>query len=345
MGAGLYGGLLRIGALFPDAPRLAESHGPLMVCGMFGTLIALERAVALRRGWAYLAPAALGLGGLCTVAGLPAYVPGGLFVFGAAVFLAASMVIFHLQRAVFTLVLCVGALGFVIANALLAANAPISSLVGFWLIFLISTIAAERLELSRVLRPSRAALVAFVASVSIFVTGASLGLLEPPGRIVAGAGLVAMVAWLVRNDIATRTVRMSGQPRFTAAAMLAGYAWLVVCGLLLLIPPGMPFDYDLILHAVFIGFVVSMVFGHALIIFPAITGVALVYSPWLYGALGLLHAAVALRVAGGIIEHGPLRVASGFVTVAALLAFTATLAIAALRSPAKLSAGANGKSA
>ena len=40
-----------------------------LVLGFVGTVIALERAVALRRWWAYLAPAALG-GGLLYSAGV-----------------------------------------------------------------------------------------------------------------------------------------------------------------------------------------------------------------------------------------------------------------------------------
>ena len=338
MAAGVYGGLLRLGFDLPEGPRLADSHGPLMICGMFGTLIALERAVALGRGWAYLGPAALGLGGLALLAGLPGMLPAGLFVIGAFAFFATSVTIFSLQRAVFTLVLCIGALGLAIGNIMLAAGAPVGSFVGFWLIFLISTIAAERLELSRVLSPPPGALVAFVAIVAVFVVGAGWGVFEPPGRSLAGAGLLGMTAWLARYDVAMRTVRMRGQPRFMAAAMLAGYGWLVVAGLFLLLAGGAAFDYDLVLHAVFIGFVLSMVFGHVLIIFPGITGVVLAYSPWLYLPLALLHAAVAMRVVGDVLELAPLRLASGTVTVAALLGFTATLALAARRSRSNVAA-------
>ena len=341
MAAGIYGGLLRLGVDLPNAPQLADSHGPLMICGMFGTLIALERAVALGRSWSYVAPAALGLGGIATASGLPAAVPAGLFVFGALAFLATSVLIFHLQRAVFTFILCVGALALAAGNAMLAWNAPVSEFVGFWLVFLVATIAAERLELSRILQPPPLAMVGFVLIVVVFVAGATLGPFAQPGRGLTGGGLLALTAWLARYDVAMRTVRLPGQPRYMASAMLAGYAWLAVTGLFLLLSPAIDFDYDLVLHAVFIGFVLSMVFGHALIIFPAITGVALTYSPALYAALGLLHGAVALRVAGDLTEASGLRVASGLLTVAALLAFVLTLVVAARR--ARRRAGAPGR--
>jgi hypothetical protein len=332
MATGFYGGLLRLGFALPDAPQLGDSHGPLMICGMFGTLIALERAVALGRDWSYLAPIALGLGGLATAARLPAYVPAGLFVLGGFAFLLVSVVIFHLQRAIFTLVLCIGALGLALGNALLASGAPISGFVGFWLIFLVCTIAAERLELSRVRRPPPQALVLFVITVTLFVIGAGLGLFDQPGRLLAGTGLLAMSVWLSRYDVAMRTVRMRGQPRFMASAMLAGYGWLAVTALFLLVTTGTAFEYDVVLHAVFIGFVVSMVFGHALIIFPSITDVRLSYSPWLYAALAMLHASVLVRVAGDILEWADLRRSSGLFTVTALLAFVAILVVTAVRA-------------
>ena len=47
-----------------------------MTLGFLGTLIALERAVALRLAWGYLAPLLSGVGGLAIVAGVPAPWPG-----------------------------------------------------------------------------------------------------------------------------------------------------------------------------------------------------------------------------------------------------------------------------
>lgn len=47
MAMGLYGGLLRIGVPLSSGGPLAELHGPLMIAGVFGALISLERAVAM----------------------------------------------------------------------------------------------------------------------------------------------------------------------------------------------------------------------------------------------------------------------------------------------------------
>jgi hypothetical protein len=48
--------------------------------------------------------------------------------------------------------------------------------------------------------------------------------------------------------------------------------------------------YDAMLHAVFLGFVISMVFAHASVIFPAVLGLPFEYRPAFY-----LHE----RAAGG----------------------------------------------
>jgi hypothetical protein len=69
----LWGGLARLGwaflLLYPPLPAV---HGPLMVCGFLGTLIGVERAVALGALWPYAAPLLTAVGALCLLAGLPA---------------------------------------------------------------------------------------------------------------------------------------------------------------------------------------------------------------------------------------------------------------------------------
>ena len=63
--AGLWAALLMLGLhVLRPRPDFAEVHGPLMVLGFLGTLIALERAVPLDEPVGYLAPAAAGLGGV-----------------------------------------------------------------------------------------------------------------------------------------------------------------------------------------------------------------------------------------------------------------------------------------
>lgn len=50
LGLGVGAGLVRLGWNFPlPSPGLVMLHGPLMVSAFFGTLISLERAVAIAR--------------------------------------------------------------------------------------------------------------------------------------------------------------------------------------------------------------------------------------------------------------------------------------------------------
>jgi len=72
--AATWAGLLRIGWLLPTTGGLAAAHGPLMVSGFLGTLIGLERAVALAalgRRWVYIAPILSALGVVTSLLGLP----------------------------------------------------------------------------------------------------------------------------------------------------------------------------------------------------------------------------------------------------------------------------------
>jgi hypothetical protein len=304
----------------------------LMVSGLFGTVIGLERAVALGHRAAYAAPAFAAAGTVALLAGATG-LGTLLYVGAAAVLAAASADILRRQPAVFTATLFIGAAAWLVGNLLWLAGYPIFDLVGWWLAFLVLTIAGERLELSRLLAPKRGSLPLFGLAVGLILAGATLGVVEAPA--VFGAGLVVATLWLVRHDIARRSIRQRGAPRFFASCMLAGYAWLAIAGALLLLAPpkSTSFGYDLALHAVLIGFVLSMVFGHALIILPAVARIRMTYSALLYGPLALLHASLVLRAAGGIMDWPGLRAWSGLITVIALVSFAAVAIRSALRRP------------
>jgi hypothetical protein len=302
-----------------------------MICGLFGTLISLERAVAIGRDWAYGAPIFSAAGSIALLIGLPPIIGFPCLVLSAAILVMASCLVMLRQRALFTVTLLLGALALLIGNVLWAIGETLPDVAGWWLIFLILTIAGERLELSRMLAPKRGSEALFMLATGLLVAGAQCGFADKNGAKFFGIGLLACGAWLLRHDIALRTIHQTGQTRFFAACMLMGYGWLVVAGALLFaIPPaGTAFGYDLALHAITIGFVFSMVLGHALIILPAIARLRVSYRAAMYGPLGLLHAAVLLRTAGGLAEMQALRLWSGPLTIVALVAFAACVAFGA----------------
>ena len=257
-------------------------HGALMVSAFLGTVISLERAVALDRLWAYAAPLCAGIGGVLILAGFA--IPGFAFlVFAAATFVVASTAILRRQVSLETGTLLAGGAAWLTGNVVLyAGGAP----VGWWIAFFVLTIGAERLELSRYLKRtpfSRRAFVALAAAVVLSSLDASLRL--------QGAVLVLFAAWFLRYDLARITVRQKGLPRFVAVCLLAGYFWLAVAGMIFALRG----PWDAALHAVFLGFVFSMIFGHAPVILPAVLRVRFPYSPVLYLPLALLHVSVLLR--------------------------------------------------
>lgn len=323
--AALWSGLVRLPWALP-APHAgwAALHGPLMIAGFLGTVIGLERAVGLRRTWAYAGPLATGLGALALIAGLDPTIGATLVTAGSAVLVAASLVVTSRQPAWFTVTMAAGALAWLGGNVLWLAGWPLFRVVLWWAGFLVLTIVGERLELSRMLRPTRFGRAAFVAAAALFV----LGLLLVPLRLeagtrLAGAGLLALAAWLARYDIARRTVRQTGLTRFVAVCLLSGYAWLALAGLhgLLAAPAYGGPAYDAFLHMVFLGFVFTMIFGHAPIIFPAVLQRPLRYAPRFYGHVALLHAALLVRVVGDLGGWPALRAWGGAGNVAAVLWF------------------------
>lgn len=324
---GVGAGLLRLGWAVPlPATELAALHGPLMVSGFFGTVISLERAVALARRWAYLGPLASGMGGLLLILGAPAAAGQALLAAGSAVLAIASLSVFQRQRALFTFTLAAGAFSWLGGNLLWLWGASVFAVVPWWAGFLVLTIAGERLELSRFLPPSPAAQRTFVAVLAGLTFGMAFN------AQVFGAALLALATWLLRQDIARRTVREKGLTRFIAVCLLSGYAWLALAGGIMLVMgllPGSP-AYDAALHALMLGFVFSMVFGHAPIIFPAVLRVAVPYHPVFYAPLALLHLSLAIRLAGDAALHD-WRSAGGMLNAVALLAFILNTVAAVVR--------------
>ena len=331
--AATWAGLLRLGWGWPPLrPALPMSHGPLMVCGFLGTVIGLERAVALstvlgtggRHRWTYSGPVLTGLGALVLIIGLPGLVGQMLLTLGSLSLVLVFGLILRIQTAAYTVTMALGALLWLVGNSLWLAGRPVYSIVFWWSGFLILTIAGERLELGRVLRHGRRVQMAFWIVIGALIAGLLVSLVWfDAGVRLSSTAMVGLAVWLLRFDVARYTVRKSGLTRFMAICLLAGYSWLTIGGLLGLIYGGLTAGllYDAMLHAVFIGFVMSMIFAHAPIIFPAITGKAIPFRPVFYSHLALLHASLLLRVMADLALWLPLRQWGGLLNAAALVLF------------------------
>ena len=326
----IWAGLVRLGwRLPPLLPTLPLAHGPLMVSGFLGTLIALERAVALRARWTYIGPLLTSLGGLFLALGIGGEIGKVLIVLGSLSLLLVFAVIVRRHFALYTVVMAVGALAWLVGNLFWLFGWPIYHIVLWWAGFLVLTIAGERLELGRLTRLSRPVEAAFLSAVALFLVGLLVTIPAYDfGSRLAGVGMIALGAWLLRYDLARHTVRKPGLPRYIAICLLAGYVWLLAAGLVGFVYGGTAAGprYDALLHAIFLGFVISMIFGHAPIIFPAILGVQVTFHPVLYAHLILLHGSLLLRSSADLAGAVTFRLWGGLLNGIALLLFLGSMA-------------------
>ncbi|MDJ0348344.1 hypothetical protein [Cryobacterium sp. PH29-G1] len=302
--AGLDGALALLGLGAPvDSSRLTAVHGPLMVFGFVGTVVVLERAVAVRRRWAYLAPGLLGGGALALISPLPVVVGQAAFVAGSLVLLIIYAEIWRKQAAVSIAVQVLGALLGLMSTVFWLRGIGIPQLAPLLILVLVLTIAGERLELSRISPTVDPRAEQWMLAISLALGFGSVAALVWPvvGYRVLGVGILALVAWLFRHDIATRTVRSAGLPRYMAWCLLAGYGWLVVVGGIWLLrgPVYSGPAYDAMMHAAFLGFVISMIMAHAPTILPAVLRRPLPYRPVMYVPAALLHVSLLARVLVG----------------------------------------------
>ena len=279
---GILAGLARLAITMPPiATAQMGGHGALMISAFLGTVISLERAVALARRWPYLAPLCAGLGGLAMICGLNPMATQAFSIAGGLVLLAGSLLILRQQPAMYTTTLALGALSWLIGSLT-------------WSI----------------------------------------------GLQVFAFGLLALAFWLLRYDIARHTLRQSGLARFIAACLLSGYIWLAFGALLGLsggFSPGHALR-DAALHSIFLGFVFSMIFGHAPIIFPAVAKIRIPYHPAFYLPLAALHASLLMRVVGDLTNAASLRQFAGIANAITLLLFIITLLSSAVRGTRKKTA-------
>lgn len=332
LAGGLAGGLVRIGWpwLLP-VPAAVAWHGPLMLSGLFVVVIGLERAVAVGHRWAFAAPLAAGAGTGLLLAGLPVAGFAG-YALGSAVLLLATLAAARRQPEAFLGVLVLGAAAGLLGNVQLALGAPVPQALLPLLGFLVLTVAGERLELSRYVPRPRVAAPLFVLVLALLL--AALVLPPPWGARLFGAGLLALAGWLLAWDLARRSVRQPGLTRFVAVALLAGYGQLLVAGALLLgfgLRPGHA-SHDAALHALGLGFVFSMVLGHAPLIAPALLRIRPVFSPLLYAPLALLHASLLLRDAALLLGAADWRRAAGLGSALALAGFLGLMLALGLRA-------------
>jgi hypothetical protein len=330
---GVLAGLARFGVTVPlHALSNAQWHGVLMLPIFFGAVVSVERAVALGGGRHVCAPAAVMLAGLALLSGASPIWAQAMLIVGATLALVDAWVLVRRQPALHLSILASSVSIWWFGDILwFATGAPLFA-VPSWLAFLVLTIAAERLELTR-MRPTPArARAVFVSIVVIMLAGIGWALRDPElGLRAFSACLLLLAAWLARYDIARVTVRQRGLTRFIAVCLLSGYGWLALSGVLGLFGAWNAVHpwHDGALHALTLGFVASMALGHAPIVLPALARLRVRYRPIFYLPLIALNITLALRVGGVMTQAFALRRAGALGNALALLLFVIVMASAA----------------
>ncbi|WP_293692640.1 MULTISPECIES: hypothetical protein [unclassified Spirosoma] len=327
---GILSGWLRLGWNLPLSIAAGE-HGLLMVGGFLGTLISLERAVVVKTRWALLVPLVQALAVVMLLFDQFALAIW-LFMAGAMGMAVIIYSFLHRFQEPFYYLLFGGSLCLLIGHVFLLRTHFYPTAVPWWMAFLLLTITAERLELSRFvpLKPYQRLLLWLALGVFL------VGVAQPFhgfGQSLTGVGMVLVGAWLLRFDMARRLLLRTGQQRYMGGLLVLGYGWLLVSGLLLALPVTFPFVYDATLHTFFTGFVFSMIFAHGPVILPGVLSLrGNFYRPMLYvGALGQ-SVGLLTRVIGDMTTDAPLRLAGGLIQGCTILFFMGCMLVTILRS-------------
>ena len=324
-GAALLVGLYAGTALLGVAPTstAAHAHGPLMVFGFVGGAIGLERVVAVKKTWAWAGPICHVVAVVSLLVGAPRFVPAIFFAWSFLILGAIYLEIHRRQPTLAVLVQAAGVIGGVAASLLWAMADSFAMAMPLCVLYVVSTIIGERMELARVtMAGTKAESLITVLVLALAAAGVIFVLVPAVGYRLMGLFLFAISVTTVRVDVAKNLVHGTGLPRYSAVCMLAGYFWLAFAGVIwLAFGQATGFAYDASVHTVFLGFVMSMIFAHAPIILTSVIRKKLPYRPVLYLPVALLHGGLVLRIAADALTRTTVFRVGGMTNVIAVLLF------------------------
>lgn len=345
---GLVAALIRADLVHPSGKvPLADLHGGLMVYGFLGSAIGLERAVAYRSGgsgkprWGFLAPA-LGLVGsllgiLVMVSSALGFAPGwariellaGIpWTLSMLVLTAVYMGIWCRQASAEVLIQVLGSLVGLVGAAGWVGGLDPAVLAPSWLLFLVLTIVGERVELARAVF-SDIRLESGILGLGLLVVLMLLvqSLTPRVGYPLLGLSLAVLLLVMVGHDVAKATFRHGGLPGFMGTCMLSAYAWGLLAALIWMVAPLDSQTYwgDMALHALAIGFIMTMVIAHVCMIVPSVIRRPLPFHPLLWVAWGLMQVGLLVRLLGTVRLLTPMWKVGNALNVLGMLAMMATV--------------------
>ncbi len=328
--AGIWAGLIRLGWNLPLTP-VAVHHGAIMVGGFLATLIALEKAIPLKRNIALVVPV---ISALSLLMAVPGYYHTGLYFLIAGsvgLFIIHASYLYLHPRDLSIVLMLVGAGSLIVGNAMLIRTQFYPASFPWWMGFLLFTITAERIELSKFLPVSTIAKYLLLSFLALFL----LGLLIPfhgIGKYISAASMIGIAIWMLKHDVMRIGLKKKGLTRFSSISLLIANGWLIVNGILLMSMPDTAFSYDILVHSFFIGYTFAMIFAHGPIILPGVLGIiSKPYHPILYASLFLVQGSLLLRMIADSLLNSEWRKMSGILTGAGILLYFATLIVLVVR--------------
>lgn len=327
---GIWAGLIRIGWNLP-ATSIAVHHGALMVGGFLTTLVALEKVIPLKKKIAFAVPIISAFSLLMVI---PGYFQVGIYFLLAG---SIGLLIIHAwylnlyPRELTMFLMLAGAILLIIGNAMLIDSKFYPATFPWWMGFLLFTITAERLELSRFLPVSKTTKYWLLSFLAFYVIGILLPF-HGYGKYLSGFAFILIASWMLRNDVMRIGIKKSGLTKFSAMALLFANLWLLIAGLLMVVPGNNIYSYDMLVHAFFIGYAISMILAHGPIILPGVLGLNVKpFHTILYVWLFFLQASLLLRVVADAWLLLEWRAISGILSTAGILLYFLSLVVLVLR--------------
>jgi len=328
--AGIWAGLIRLGWNLP-LTSVAVHHGAIMVGGFLASLIALEKAIPLKRNIAMVVPV---ISALSLLMAVPGYYHSGLYFLIAGsigLFIIHAYYLYLHPRDLSIFLMMVGAGCLIVGNVMLIKTQFYPASFPWWMGFLLLTITAERIELSKFLPVSVNAKYFLLGLLALFL----LGLLIPfhgVGKYLSAVSMIGIAIWMLNYDVMRIGLKKKGLTRFSSIALLIANGWLIVNGILLMLMSDTAYSYDILVHSFFIGYTFSMIFAHGPIILPGVLGiVSKPYHPILYASFFLVQGSLLFRLIADSLLHSEWRRWSGILTGAGILLYFATLIALVLR--------------
>ncbi|GIW22650.1 MAG: hypothetical protein KatS3mg068_1657 [Candidatus Sericytochromatia bacterium] len=281
-------------------------HGPIMINGFLLTLINLERTVAIRKKVAFIGAFLSGISFFLLFLEVDQLIIKFLILLSSFNLIFIYLYALKIDKEIHIYIQIMGTCFLIIGNILWIYNYYFTHISLWWISFLLFTISGERLELSKLKNFSNTSKKIFI--LSILLTTSSLFLSFYSYNIstrILGISFFIIMLWFFKYDIALNMLKNNSLTRFIAICIINGYLWLGISSMIIIINGQFiigNFLYDAFLHSFFLGFVISMIFAHAPIIFPAILRIKINYSHIFYTHLVFLNISIITRIIADIMN-------------------------------------------